>query len=424
MRQDIKSTQNVSTSILSILILTLLIVFYFYENILRIVPTVVTQDITTIYHLNAKYLGLLVAAFYLTYAPMQLLVGSLLDRYGAKWLLTIAAILCALGIALFGVGDSYLVVFSARLLMGLGASFAFVCAINVLNLVVHEKYFAMMTGVVIAIGVLGSIVGHVLLRYLMLDAGWQRGCFYLFLFGLGLALATFILFCKKNIIQLNVSFTPNIYSFAALKADLRLLLSNRQFWVNSVIAAFFYIPILGFTTTWQTSFLQQVRYFDFDMASNSLLIVFLGWGLGAPFFGWLSQKIKRERLLISLAAAVTTLLLAMIIYVPHLTFFQMHLLLFLFGFCASIHAINFSIAKRLAPKRMLATAIALTNMVIMIGSIIVCLLGVLLDWLWKGEFVQQLPQYSEANYQVAFLVLLLVAFVALILSFFLKESYE
>ncbi len=63
-------------------------------------------------------------------------------------------------------------------------------------------------------------------------------------------------------------------------------------------------------------------------------------------------------------------------------------------------------------------------MVIMVGSIAICFLGVLLDWVWEGKIVHHLPRYSETNFQAAFLILLIAAFVALVLSFFLKESYE
>ena len=229
---------------------------------------------------------------------------------------------------------------------------------------------------------------------------------------------------KKTASLIDARFEQPICFSCGFARELRQLLVNPQFWINALIASFFYIPILGFTTTWQSNYLQQVRYFDHDTASNSLIVVFIGWGIGAPFFGWVSQRLRQERVVISLAAATTTILLAMIIYTPHLSIFFMHILLFLFGFVSSVHAINFHIVKRLTSRRLFATGIALTNMIIMIGSVAVCALGVLLDWVWQGEFVRELPKYSEVDFQAAFVILLVASFLALVLSFFLKESNE
>ena len=94
-------SQKIKLTGFSIVILLLLLTFYFYENVLRILPSVVGQNFMQTYHLHANTFGFLFAVFYLIYAPMQLFVGVSLDRYGPRRLLTVAIVCCALGVTLF-----------------------------------------------------------------------------------------------------------------------------------------------------------------------------------------------------------------------------------------------------------------------------------------------------------------------------------
>src|SRR5579884_3613957 len=66
--------------------------FYCYEYFLRISPSVMTQDLMRVYHLDAAMLGNLAAFYYYAYTPMQLPVGVLMDRFGPRRLLVFACL--------------------------------------------------------------------------------------------------------------------------------------------------------------------------------------------------------------------------------------------------------------------------------------------------------------------------------------------
>ena len=83
-------------------------------------------DLMENFHISASTLGILSAFYFYAYSPMQIPAGLLMDRFGARRLLTFATFICGLGGILFGFAPSLWLASLARFLMGLGSAFAFV----------------------------------------------------------------------------------------------------------------------------------------------------------------------------------------------------------------------------------------------------------------------------------------------------------
>lgn len=58
--------------------------FYLYEFIARVEPSLAAQSIQSHFHLNNSQFGTLASLFFVVYAPMQIMVGLLVDRCGAR----------------------------------------------------------------------------------------------------------------------------------------------------------------------------------------------------------------------------------------------------------------------------------------------------------------------------------------------------
>ena len=71
------------------LICTLAALFYCYEYLLRIVPSVMVPKLMQNFQVNASGVGYLSTAYLLGYAPMQLWVGALTDRFGSRLPVTV-----------------------------------------------------------------------------------------------------------------------------------------------------------------------------------------------------------------------------------------------------------------------------------------------------------------------------------------------
>ncbi len=65
--------------------------FYAYEFIHRVVPSILTEELRQAFHVNEHQLGIIGAMYFYAYAAFQLPAGILIDKYGATRLLIIAS---------------------------------------------------------------------------------------------------------------------------------------------------------------------------------------------------------------------------------------------------------------------------------------------------------------------------------------------
>jgi len=153
-------------------------IFYCYEYILRIAPSVMSSDIMRTYDIHAGAFGHLSAFYYYAYALVQPLVGLLLDRYGPRYLLTLACLACAVGTYLFIATEIFWIACLGRFLIGLGSGFAFVGALKLASIWLPPNRFAFISGLVNASGMIGAILGDIFLTRLVSSIGWRATNLY------------------------------------------------------------------------------------------------------------------------------------------------------------------------------------------------------------------------------------------------------
>src|SRR4249919_3016903 len=126
--------------------------YFFYAWVLRVAPSVMVEELMRDFAVGGAVLGHLSAAYYYGYAGMQIPVGLLLDRFGPRRLMTIAALVCACGCVLFAVGDTLTTVTVGRFLIGASAAFSLVGAMAVAGQWFPADRFAILAGGAMAAG--------------------------------------------------------------------------------------------------------------------------------------------------------------------------------------------------------------------------------------------------------------------------------
>ena len=120
-------------------------------------------------------LGLLLGAFFWTYALMQLLgfSGWLVDRFNVCWILAAGFFLWSVATALTGLAQVFAMVFGLRLLLGLGESIAYPSYSRILanNFPEHHRGFA--NALIDAGTKSGPALGTLLGGLLMARYGWR-----------------------------------------------------------------------------------------------------------------------------------------------------------------------------------------------------------------------------------------------------------
>ena len=105
---------------------SLAVVFLFYEFFIRVFPTAMVSELMASFNVTARSLGTLSAFYFYAYAPMQIPVGLLMDRFGARKLLTFASLICGIGSILFALTYQLATAELGRFFMGIGSAFGFV----------------------------------------------------------------------------------------------------------------------------------------------------------------------------------------------------------------------------------------------------------------------------------------------------------
>jgi len=398
---------------------SLAVLFLFYEFFVRVYPTVMVKDLMVSFSITAGKLGVLSAFFFYAYAPMQILVGLLMDRFGARTLLALASLLCGAGSFLFGMSEVVAIAKMGRFLMGIGSAFAFVGMVYVCYHMFPDRRRALLVGIGNSIGMLGAVGSTGPLSFCVQSFGWR---FVVNAFGfIGCALAGVIFFCiKKGEKSSQSGKTPTPASF--LK-NLKVVCSNHRTWINGITAMLTYMTTAAFASLWGVPFLMKSYGFSKELAGFIVGMIFIGWIVGGPIIGMISDKLNRRKPLIFFSIALTALALLPVLYVPHLPIWLLFVLLLLVGVFQSGELLSFSLAIEFNPLKFKGVSIAFTNFLVAFGtSTIQPLIGVFLDIGWDGRLQEGVPIYSVHNYHCAMLSFPVALVLAFVLLCFLKEG--
>ena len=406
-------------------------VFYSYEYFLRISPSVMEHALRDHFNLSATGFGLLSAFYYYAYVPMQLPVGVLMDRFGPRRLLTIACLICVVGTFMFGDTVLFGVAAAGRFLVGMGSAFAFVGVLKLATLWLPEDKLAMVAGMATALGTIGAMVGDNLLGYLVQGIGWQQTVYFTAVFGIFLIV---VLWFGLRDQKRHQRQSGTIDSFKKNMLDLGLIVRSKQIWINGLYGCLVYLPTTVFAELWGIPYLQHAQNLTESGANFCNSVLFLGFTIGAPLMGFISDKIKRRKLPMFLGATGAGVVMSIILYMPHLTTQTLSVLMFLLGLLYSVQSIVFAVGRELSPKEAAGTAIAMTNMIVMIGAMFLQpLIGRLLDWSlasretvkpMEGLVMDKMQQlYTAGDYRLALSIVPIGIFIAAILTFFLRETH-
>lgn len=409
------------------------VLFYSYEYLLRIAPSVMEIPLKEHYMLTSGGFGALSAYYYYAYVPMQLPVGLLMDKFGPKRLLTLACLLCAIGTYLFCATGIYWVAAAGRFLVGFGSAFAFVGVLKLATMWLPEDKLAMVAGLAAGLGAVGAMVGDNLLGYLVIHTTWKSTLVGASICGLFLTLLLFIgLRDKKEGSQYPNTYKPQ--GFSRELSDLKTILCNKRIWVNGAYGCFVYLPTTVLAELWGIPYLEHARNLSAEMASFANSLIFLGFMIGAPIMGWLSDKMHRRVTPMKIGGLGAFLISCGIFFIPSLPTNALLVLLFSLGLFYGSQAIVFVYAREISPTHAAGTAMSVTNMIVMLGGMFLQpLIGYLLDFSMQlrnpeivhaglsSEKMMSLYQYSD--YQMAFAVIPFGIFIAFVLTFFLKETH-
>lgn len=399
--------------------------FYCYAYFLRVSPSVMANELMIHFQINAGRLGLLAAFYYYAYTPMQIPVGIIVDRYGARLILSIAALICTCGVFVFASTNKLGIAEVGRLLIGFGAAFGYVTTLKLATLWLPARRFATAAGSTTAIGMIAAGVSQVMLTSIVQKIGYQHALNASIIIGLALTVIifTFVRNQPKNPVNKDTTQHEPL-TFPKVFSYLGIILINPQTWLIGVIGCLMYLPASVFLDLWGIPYLETVYHLTAQQASKVSLVIFVGWIIAGPITGMISDIIGKRRLPLLICNIGAATIICIIFYVPGIRLITLYGLSLVLGLFCGSHPLCFAISRENISSKVSATAIAVANTLIMIGGMVFQpVVGYLLDLHWDGAMVGGAPIYSSSNFTYALSVIPLSLVISVILTCFVRETF-
>jgi len=393
--------------------------FFFYKYLIQVSPSVMTVDLMKAFHVNGAGLGNLSAFYFYAYLIMQIPVGVMLDRYSPRRLTTVAIFLCSISTFIFSQANTLWLASISRALMGAGAAFAAVSCFKLASLWFAPKRFALVSGMFMTAAMLGAVGGQMPLSMLVQSAGWRGALEITSILGLLLGLLYFIVVRDKQ-----APLTQALKPHAPARHALIKIFAHKQTWFLSLYSGLAFAPVSVFGGLWGVPFLEIAYHLSRADAALAISCIFIGFAVGAPLLGWLSDNMGRRKPILFMGTGLALICLSIAIYSTHSSLTILMGLLFFFGFGASGFFTSFAMIREVFPIILVATVLGIMNTFDSVcEALYEPLVGAVLDWTWDGQITQGIHQFSLQGYHIALMLLpgsLILAFITL---FFIQETY-
>lgn len=329
-------------------------IFYAYQYILRVMPSIMLHDILKQFDMDSALFGQFSGVYYIGYSLMHLPIGIMLDRYGPRKVMTGCILLTVAGLLplLFPVHWIYPI--GGRLLIGIGSSAAILGVFKIIRMTFTEKMFPRMLSFSVTIGLAGAIYGGEPLNYLRETFGHESVIQLLAVAGLVLAAITYWI-------------VPNSKSSSqrTVISNVKEVLSNGKVICSCICAGLMVGPLEGFADVWGTVFFKQVYGFDMAIAASMPSLIYIGMCFGAPVLEFIAFRAGSYRAAIIGAGIAMTVCFSLFLF-SHLAIGVLTFNLVVIGICSSYQILAIYKASTYVREEVAGLTTAVANMIIMI----------------------------------------------------------
>ncbi len=386
------------------------LLFYFIEYAVRSSPSVMMPELARFFGLSTVGMSAIVGTYYYTYSVTSLIAGIALDKAGAKYAISVGILILALGCLLFAASN----IFTgnvARMLQGAGSAFAFPGCVYLAAKGFSPRSLATAIGFTQCLGMLGGTAGQWAVGP-MIHGGLSLQTFWLGAGIISIILCIWLFFIlPQELLKRDDVATAD----TSLLKPYKIVFSNVQSYLCGLVSGLLFAPTTVFIMVWGVLFFQQDRAFSFSQATTISAMVPLGWVIGCPLLGWLSDLTGSRKVVILGGCVVMITSLLQLLYLPELL--PAHLSMLLMGIGSGAAMIPYSIIKEVNPDEVKGSATGAINF-ITFG--VTSLLGPLFAARFGKTLNTTANHAAHFNGAGLFLIGLIVA--AMLVTLFLKEK--
>ncbi|WOD13842.1 MFS transporter [Paraburkholderia kirstenboschensis] len=385
--------------------------FYFMQYMLRSAPGVMIPELSAAFARDALGVGALVGLYYYSYALFSIVCGALLDRLGGKAVIPAGIVLVAVGAALFGLGTVEAAQ-AGRLLQGAGSACGFIGAVYLATHGFPPRSLATAVGFTQCFGMLGGSAGQFAVAPLIHGLiTWQQ---FWWLSGFVILLIAVLVLVVTPATREDSPAGQG--SWMKMFTPYKEVLSNPQSYLCGFCAGLLFLPTTVGDMIWGIPFLRDGLDVSYAEAVNRASMVPLGWVIGCPLLGYLSDRLGRRKPVLIGGALLMLASGAGIFYLPA-GVAPPYVLGLLLGIGSGAAMLPYTVIKEVNPDKVKGSASGAINfLVFTFSALLTPLYGKLLAHLANGG-AMDLPVFRSAGACLLSGILL-----AMVLAIFMRET--
>ena len=250
---------------------------YFDRTIVSVALPAIAADL----HLGPARMGVLLSAFFWSYALMQVPIGWLSDRYNLRWLYPACFALWSITSGLTGFAGSLGVLLVLRVLLGIGESVYLPGGMKLVSILFRPKDRGLASGLVNCGTRAGLAFGAPLIASVVVAFGWKNAFFLLGFTSLLWLIPWIAIFPRgANTAEYGEPGAAKAKRGPIDRSLLGVCVANIGY------GYYFYLMV-----TWLPAYLVQTRHLPLQTAGAYAVIPYLTFALCEPIGGWIADRL-------------------------------------------------------------------------------------------------------------------------------------
>lgn len=242
------------------------------------------------FQLGPKEKGLLLSAFFWSYALMQVPIGWCSDRFNLRWLYAAAFTLWSVAQGLTGLAGNLAVLITFRILLGIGESIYLPGGNKIVSLLFSPKERGLPSGIFDFGTRTGLVLEGIIIPWCLYQYGWRR-TFMLVGFSALLWLIPWLLASPRHL----GSTRSRPVSPSRRSSILQVLSPLRSRDLIGLCLGFFCFDYYWYLlVTWLPDYLVTVRHLTILKAGLYSSVPFFVFGVSEPIGGWIADRLVRR----------------------------------------------------------------------------------------------------------------------------------
>jgi len=236
--------------------------------------------------------GVLLSAFFWSYALMQIPIGYCADRFNLRWLYAGAFTLWSIAQGLTGFAGGLTALVLLRILLGIGESIYLPGGTKIVSLLFSARDRGLPSGLFDMGTRTGLVLDGILIPWMLVHYGWRRMFFYVG-FSAMLWLIPWLMIYPSKLNGSKALVDAPKSSRAAHLAPRRVVTMNRN--LLGLCLGFFCFDYYWYLLlTWLPDYLVNVRNLTIPKAGLFASVPFFVFGICQPLGGWIGDSLIRR----------------------------------------------------------------------------------------------------------------------------------